>query len=57
MLFLGVVNVLFERVEICYGWVLVCYVFVYIIVVKSGLIGIEIEDLLLCDDYVLDDVY
>lgn len=53
----GAVNALFERVEMQHGRVLVRHVLGYITASKSGLTATEIEDLLSCDDEVLDDVY
>lgn len=55
--FSGAVNALFERVELQHGRVLVRHALAYITAAKSGLTGTEIEDLLSCDDHVLDDVY
>lgn len=56
-MFLGAVNALFERIETQHGRILVQHVLAYITASKSGLTGTEIEDLLSCDDKVLDDVY
>ena len=56
-IFLGAVNALFERIERQHGRVLVRHALAYITAAKSGLTGTEIEDLLSCDDHVLDDVY
>ncbi|XP_068711765.1 NACHT domain- and WD repeat-containing protein 1-like isoform X2 [Montipora foliosa] len=53
----GAVNALFERVEIQHGRLLVQHTLAYITASKSGLTSTEIEDLLSCDDQVLDDVY
>lgn len=50
-------NALFERIELQHGRVLVRHALAYITAAKSGLTGTEIEDLLSCDDHVLDDVY
>lgn len=54
---IGAVNALFERIELQHGRVLVRQALAYITAAKSGLTGTEIEDLLSCDDRVLDDVY
>lgn len=56
-IFLGAVNALFERVEMQHGPLLVRHVLAYITASKSGLTSTEIEDLLSCDDQVLNDVY
>lgn len=54
---LGAVNALFERVEMQHGPMLVRHLLAYVTASKSGLTATEIEDLLSCDDQVLDDVY
>ena len=50
-------NALFERVEMQHGRLLVQRILAYITASKSGLTATEIEDLLSCDDEVLEDVY
>ncbi|XP_032230654.2 NACHT domain- and WD repeat-containing protein 1 isoform X2 [Nematostella vectensis] len=53
----GAINSLFERVERQHGHVLVSRALGYVTAAKSGLTETELEDLLSCDDFVLDDVY
>ena len=53
----GAINALFERIERQHGRKLVRKALGYITAAKSGLTETELEDLLSCDDDVLDDVY
>ncbi|XP_077979004.1 NACHT and WD repeat domain-containing protein 2-like [Glandiceps talaboti] len=53
----GVINSLFERVEKERGTLLVQRALGYLTAAKSGLSESEIEDILSCDDDVLNDVY
>lgn len=51
------IMMLFERIEIQHGRILVFHALAYITASKSGLSETELEDLLSLDDRVLDDVY
>ncbi|CAG0888380.1 unnamed protein product [Darwinula stevensoni] len=51
------IMMLFERIEIQHGKILVVHALAYITASKSGLSESELEDLLSLDDRVLDDVY
>lgn len=54
---LGAINALFSRIEKQHGQVLVRHALGYVTAAKSGLTETELEDVLSCDDDVLDDVY
>lgn len=43
--------------EIKFGKIIISYVLGYIIIVRDGIFENELEDVLFCDDEVLDDVY
>uniref|UniRef100_K1Q937 Uncharacterized protein n=1 Tax=Magallana gigas TaxID=29159 RepID=K1Q937_MAGGI len=51
------INELFRRLEVMHGQVLTSRAFGYITAAKSGLSEAELEDILSCDDDVLNDVY
>ncbi|KAK6192030.1 hypothetical protein SNE40_003581 [Patella caerulea] len=53
----GIVNHLFSRVEALHGKMLVSRALGYLTLSKSGLTEAELEDILSCDDDVLNDVY
>ena len=56
-MFLGAINGLFERIEKRHGKVFVSRTLAYITAAKSGLTESELEDILSCDDDVLEDVF
>ena len=51
------INMLFENLEKKFGYTLVSHALGYITVGQHGLTEFEIEDVLSCDDKVLDEVY
>ena len=53
----GLVTQLFEKLEARYGVTLVHHALAYITAAKSGLSETELEDILSCDDDVLDEVF
>ena len=48
---------LFSRIEVGYGRTLVSYSLTYITVARDGLSEVELEDVLSCNDAVMDEVY
>ena len=53
----GAIGELFERMERQHGQILVNHTLAYITAAKNGLTESELEDILSCDDEVLEDVY
>ena len=53
----GVIETIFLRLEHRYGITFVHHSLAYITAAKSGLSVVELEDILSCDDVVLDDVF
>ncbi|XP_071093650.1 NACHT and WD repeat domain-containing protein 2-like [Haliotis cracherodii] len=53
----GSINALFSRVEGLHGKILVSRALAYLTLSKTGLTESELEDILSCDDDVLNDVY
>ncbi|CAC5407383.1 unnamed protein product [Mytilus coruscus] len=53
----GAINLLFENMEKKFGQVLISHALGYITVAENGISDLEWEDVLSCDDEVLDDVY
>ncbi|XP_046337848.2 NACHT domain- and WD repeat-containing protein 1-like isoform X2 [Haliotis rufescens] len=53
----GSINALFSRVEGLHGKIFVSRVLAYLTLSKTGLTESELEDILSCDDDVLNDVY
>eukprot|EP00026_Physarum_polycephalum_P000281 Phypoly_transcript_00281.p1 GENE.Phypoly_transcript_00281~~Phypoly_transcript_00281.p1 ORF type:complete len:1777 (-),score=249.49 Phypoly_transcript_00281:112-5442(-) len=51
------VTLLFQQLEAVHGSILVSHAMGYLMASKCGLSGIEMEDLLSCDEEVLSDVY
>lgn len=51
------IMMLFDRIELQHGRLLVFHALAYITASKSGLSESELEDLISLDDKVLDDVY
>ena len=54
---LGAINGLFDRIERQHGKIFVTHTLAYITAAKNGLTESELEDILSCDDAVLEDVY
>ena len=52
-----VINMLFDNLEKKFGYTLVSHALGYITIGQNGLTEFEIEDVLSCDDKVLDEVY
>ncbi|XP_052812431.1 NACHT domain- and WD repeat-containing protein 1-like [Mya arenaria] len=53
----GLIDRLFDRLEGRYGRLFVCHALAYITAAKSGLSFVELEDILSCDDDVLDAIF
>ena len=53
----GLIMKLFERLETRYGCKLVHHALAYITAAKNGLSNTELEDILSCDDEVLEDIF
>ncbi|XP_063446187.1 uncharacterized protein LOC134725872 isoform X2 [Mytilus trossulus] len=53
----GAINQLFDNMEKKFGQVLISHALGYITVANNGISDIEWEDVLSCDDEVLDDIY
>ncbi|XP_052083625.1 NACHT domain- and WD repeat-containing protein 1-like [Mytilus californianus] len=53
----GAINLLFENMEKKFGQVLISHALGYITVAYNGISDLEWEDVLSCDDEVLDDIY
>ncbi|XP_071146752.1 uncharacterized protein [Mytilus edulis] len=53
----GAINLLFENMEKKFGQVLISHALGYITVAEYGISDLEWEDVLSCDDEVLDDIY
>ena len=53
----GLITILFERLESKYGEQFVRHALGYITAAKSGLSVAELEDILSCDDQVLDEIF
>ncbi|XP_067662735.1 NACHT and WD repeat domain-containing protein 2-like [Haliotis asinina] len=53
----GSINALFSRIEALHGKVFVSRALLYLTLSKTGLTESELEDILSCDDDVLNDVY
>ncbi|VDH96754.1 Hypothetical predicted protein, partial [Mytilus galloprovincialis] len=53
----GAINLLFENMEKKFGQVLISHALGYITVAEYGISDLEWDDVLSCDDEVLDDIY
>ncbi|WAR01784.1 NWD1-like protein [Mya arenaria] len=51
------IDTLFERLEVMHGKIFVSHALGYLTISRSGLTETELEDILSCDDEVLNDVY